>query len=101
MPTITVSQIQTAILIGELDISLDAIKTIIKSREEMLQNKLKRSLSVGNKVKFNSSTKPIYMRGMVATITKINRERIVVNMDNPVGRFRNNVTVPISLVEAV
>jgi hypothetical protein len=101
MSTITFATINTAIITGDLDESLDFIKHAIKTREEMLQGQLKRSLSIGDKVKFNDQTTPIYMRGMVATIIKINRERVVVNMDNPTGRFRNNVTVPFSLLEKV
>ena len=99
MSTTTFATINTAIITGDLDESLDLIKNAIKTREEMLQGQLKRSLNVGDKVKFNDQTKPIYMRGMVATIVKFNRETVVVNMDNPTGRFRNNVIVPLSLLE--
>ena len=101
MSTTTFATINTSIIAGDLDESLDLIKQAVKIREEMLQVQLKRSLAIGDKVKFNDQTKPVYMRGMVATIIKINRERVVVNMDNPTGRFRNNVVVPLSLLEKV
>jgi hypothetical protein len=98
---ITFGAINTAIITGEFDNELDLIAQSIKTRRDMLSAKLKSSLSIGDKVKFNDQTNPAYMRGMVATVVNIKRERVVVRMDKPTGRFTGSITTPVSLLEKV
>jgi hypothetical protein len=98
MTNITFAQIKTAILTGELDADLDNIKTAMATRREMLQVAFKGGLSVGDKVTFAENCRPVYMRGLKATIIKINRERVVVDLDRPAGRFHKNITCPVSIL---
>jgi hypothetical protein len=99
MEKLTFGAINTAIICGELDNELDLIARGIQTRREMLNAQLKNSLNVGDKVRFKDNTKPTYMRGMVATIISIKRERVVVKMEKPVGRFSGSLTTPVSLIE--
>lgn len=101
MDKLTFGAINTAIITGEFDNELDLITRSVQTRKEMLQAAFKNTLNVGDKVKFNDQTKPTYMRGMVATIIKVNRERVVVKMEKPTGRFAGNITTPVSLLEKV
>ena len=101
MNNTTFATVNTAIITGELDNELDLISRSIQTRREMLNLQLKNSLNVGDKVRFKDTTKPIYMRGMVATVISIKRERVVVKMDKPVGRFSGSITTPVSLIEKV
>jgi preprotein translocase subunit YajC len=101
MEKITFKQINTGIINGEFDAELGQISQSIKIRKEMLDVQLKNSLNVGDKVRFNKSTKPVYMRGMLATVTQIRRERVSVKLDNPTGRFQSEIVTPVSLLEKV
>ena len=101
MATLTLGAVKTAIICGELDADLDNIKTAIATRKGMLDLALRGSLSVGDKVKFNDAVKPTYLRGMVATVVKLNRERIVIDLGARTGRFSGRITTPVSLVEKV
>lgn len=101
MDDLTFGVINTAILTGKLDSELDLITRSIKTRKEMLDTVLKNSLKVGDKVKFNDTTKPTYMRGMVATVTEIRRERVSVKLEKPTGRFQSEIVTPVSLLVKV
>lgn len=101
MDKLTFATVNTAIITGEFDNELDLIAQSIKTRKGMLQLAFKSTLKVGDKVKFNDQTKPTYMRGMLATIVKVNRERVMVKMDKPTGRFTGTITTPVSLLEKV
>ncbi len=99
--SITLGAVKTAIILGELDADLENIKTAIATRKGMLEGELRRSLNTGDKVKFTDAVKPTYLRGMVATVVKLNRERIVIDLGKGVGRFSGRITTPVSLVEKV
>jgi hypothetical protein len=101
MATLTLGAVKTAIICGELDADLENIKTAIATRKGMLDLVMKNSLSVGDKVKFNNAVKPTYLRGMIATVVKLNRERIVIELPAAAGRFKGRITTPVSLVEKV
>ena len=101
MDKLTFGDINTAIITGEFDNELDRISQSIKTRKEMLDAVLKNSLKVGDKVRFNKSTKPVYMRGMLATVTQIRRERVSEKRDNPTGRFQSEIVTPVSVLEKV
>lgn len=98
MDKLTFGQVNTAIITGVFDTELDLINRSIKTRKDMLSAMLKNSLNIGDKVKFNDTTKPTYMRGMVATVTQIRRERVSVKLDKPTGRFQGEIVTPVSLL---
>ena len=94
---ITLGQVKTAIICGEFDIDLDDIRQIIQIRREVLAGALKRSLNVRDRVTFSEECSPAYLRGRQATVVKINRDRIVVDLDSPAGRFHRGIVCPVSI----
>lgn len=97
----TVNDIKTAIINGQLDAALDLLKQTIKTREGMKALQLKNELSIGDTVYFTSKVRPTYLVGAPATVKDINRVRIVVDLVKPAGLFNKNVTVPVELVTNV
>lgn len=97
----TVNDIKTAIINGQLDAALDLLKQTIKTREGMKALQLKSELGIGDTVYFTSKVRPAYLAGVPAKVKDINRVRIVVDLLNPVGRFNKNITVPVELVTNV
>ena len=59
-------------------------------------------LRVGDRVQFNSHARPHYIQGELATITALNRKRVTINLDRPVGRFgQNNIRCPITIIDKI
>jgi uncharacterized protein YkvS len=98
MTNITIKEVRTAILSGALDADIPAIKAALEGRKEMLATAMRSSLSVGDTVTFTDTCRPTYMRGLKATVIKINRERVVVDLLKPAGRFHKNITCPVSIL---
>jgi hypothetical protein len=58
--------------------------------------------AIGDRVQFNSQARPNYIQGLKATITKVNRARVVIKLDAPVGRFGvTPINCPTSIIECV
>lgn len=68
--------------------------------------------NIGDKVKFNEQTGTRYMVGHTATIISKNRTKVVVRLDNPMGRFAKfnsttgkmesaSVTCPVGILDLV
>lgn len=85
---------------GEFDEYLDGMEQTIREYRKSKAPKIW-EFKVGDTVKFNDNTNPKYLRGQSATVKKINRTKIVVDLDCRQGRFFHNVTVPLTLVEKV
>jgi hypothetical protein len=45
--------------------------------------------------------KPKYLAGLVAKVSNIRREKIVVDLSSPTGRFFKSIIVPLSLITKV
>lgn len=95
---ITLGEVKTAIILGELDNDLESIKVAIQTREGMKAGELKRSLNIGDTVYFKANIRPHYMAGAPAIVKAIRRTRVLVDLVKPAGRFNKNVTVPVDLV---
>ena len=74
------------------------IRAAFEGRKEVTKATMRASLNVGDAVWFNEKTRPAYMAGHKAIVRKINRERVVVDLDKPAGRFHRGVTVPLTLL---
>lgn len=83
---------------GKLDPYLVSLRTIIGERLDTLAQRLKFKLTLGQSVWFNNTCRPAYMRGAEAKVRKINRERIVVDLVAPAGRFHKGITCPLSII---
>jgi len=97
------SNIIVEIVKGTFDESLDDLNYYIRERQNVLNvGKLLR-IKVGDTVMFNDNTNPQYLRGLLATVTKVNRKTVVVDLiDGPVGRYgRSGIRTPLALVDLV
>lgn len=84
------------------DEHLDMIRNALKGAERSAEIDKLYSFRVGQKVKFNHTARPQYMIGQLATITKVNRSRVVIRLDSPAGRFSaGDIRCPVSLLDPV
>ena len=92
-----------AIADGDADTFLDAISRAVKSRRAELNGNKLYTLNPGDIVKFNSLTRPKYLRGIEAEVVRVNRKRVVVRTeDSRARRFAHyEFTTPVTLVEKV
>ena len=44
---------------------------------------------------------PKYLNGSTAIIKKINRTKVVIDLDTPQGRFSRNITTPLGMLEKI
>lgn len=84
---------------GEYDEYLDGmIDTIQRYKREKAPKIYE--FQVGDRVKMINAN-PKYLNGAMATVKKINRTKIVIDLDEKQGRFFRNITTPLSMVEKV
>lgn len=84
---------------GKYDNMLDMFEQAIKFRRNALKPQVW-EFQVGDRVKIVNCN-PKYLNGSMATVRKINRTKIVVDLDEQQGRFHRNITTPLSMVEKV
>ena len=85
---------------GEYDEYLDGmIDTIQRYKREKAPKIWE--FKVGEAIKFNMATNPKYLRGAQGTIRKINRTKVVIDLDHPHGRFHKNISTPLTMIEKV
>ena len=91
-----------AIQIGEFDEDLDRISAAANARGKALAPTA-RDFKVGDKVRFKNTTRPQYMRGMLATVSGIRQTKITVTIDHSNGRFRagSPIICPTSIIEKI
>jgi hypothetical protein len=87
------------VLSGQMDEYLDNIFEVIKIRKDQLKPSIW-EFQVGDKVKIVNAN-PKYLNGAMATVKKVNRTKIVIDLDTPQGRFSRNINTPLSMVEKV
>lgn len=82
---------------GDFDDSIGAIITAAKARRDMLSHVQAATLKHGDRV-ILSGLSPKYMNGTCAIVQAVNRTRVVVVPERPVGRFTGQCTVPLTCV---
>ncbi len=101
------------IKLGTYDNDLGKISEALAERTKAVRKS--RTISdynIGDKVKFNEQTGTRYMVGHTATIISKNRTKVVVRLDNPMGRFAKvnpatgkiesaSVTCPVGILDLV
>lgn len=109
----SIETLLTDISSGAYDSSLGKINEVVALRLKAVRKE--RTISdynIGDRVKFNESTGTRYMVGQTATIISKNRTKVVVRLDNPMGRFArtnpatgkvesSNVTCPVAILDLV
>jgi hypothetical protein len=91
--------IVTPILSGECDEFLKSIIDTAQLRQTQLKPKIY-EFNVGQRVKF-VNVNPKYLVGAQGTIKRINRTKVVVDLDHQTGRFFRNISTPLSMIEKV
>jgi hypothetical protein len=84
---------------GKFDESLDMILAAVRSRKDALKPQIW-EFQVGDPIRM-VNTNPKYLNGARGIVKKINRTKIVVDLDIAHGRFHRNITTPLSMVEKV
>ena len=91
-----VSKICELIVQGKYDqTQMDGIVEAVVFRRKQLVP----FIHVGDLVKFNERTKPTYLIGATGKVIKVNSKRVEIQLDNPIGRFRNRIMSPKGLLE--
>ena len=90
----------TPLFMGEFDEYLDGMIHTINEYKKSKAPKIW-EFQIGERVRFNDGTRPKYLQGVEGTVKKINRTKIVVDLDERKERFFKNITVPLTLVEKV
>jgi hypothetical protein len=90
-PADLVQAVVEAIARGELDEELGVLGAVINERLRLLATarsmRTLASLRVGDRVQINHSAKPNYLHGRAATVTGWAGQNVIVQLDQPVGRF--------------
>ena len=76
---------------GELDSELGVLSAVITQRARLLATAQAvatlASLRVGDRVRINHSAKPNYLHGQAGTVSGWAGQNVIVQLDQPVGRF--------------
>lgn len=88
------------VLTGQLDEFLDGMIQTIQLRQKDKAPKAS-DFNVGDVVRYVGGVRPKYLAGVKGTIHQINRTKVVVKLDKPVGRFHGLITTPTNLIEKV
>lgn len=96
---------------GLLDSDLGQISEAVKIRKSALSNQssqlLKLQLAEGSRIRFKQSTGTAYLRGVEATVVKINPKRLLVQVDAPANPWTKGkmlgktIYTPLSLIELI
>ena len=90
-PVDLVQAVVEAIARGELDDELVVLGAVINERVRLLTTAQSMttlaSLRVGDRVRINHSAKPNYLHGRAGTVSGWAGQNIIVQLDQPVGRF--------------
>ena len=90
-PVDLVQAVVEAIARGELDQELGVLVAVINERVRLLATarsmRTLASLRVGDRVRINHSAKPNYLHGQAGTVSGWAGQNVVVQLDQPVGRF--------------
>ena len=90
---------------GENDLNkLNRIEAAVRERKQAIARQAAMSIKIGDKVTFADNIRPVYLRGLSAVVSGINRESVVVDCpDDPrFGKFsgHKHVRLPVGLIAA-
>jgi len=78
---------------GGLDEHLPTIQAAIGERHRQRQraqaNKAAAQIAIGDRVRLNHDIRPLYLHGATGTVIGWAGQRVVVQLDEPTGRFTN------------
>jgi len=86
-----VAALLEGIAAGELDADLPVLAAAINQRLRLLaaaQSAITMvSLRLGDRVRINHSARPLYLHGAAGTVAGWHGQRVVVQLDQPIGRY--------------
>lgn len=89
---------------GEFDDKIDVIADAVRVRKSLTKQsqamELRSQLQVGDKVRVTHG-RPRYMVGATGVVTKIMVQYVMIDLDEPCGRFYRNIRCPLSMLEKV
>lgn len=85
---------------GQCDEFLNAIILCAQDRQKALSTKIYQCYA-GQRVRFSSNVNPKYLAGVEGTVSKVNRTKVVVDLDKKTGRFHRNIATPLAMVEII
>lgn len=88
------------VLSGQMDAFLDGMMQTIQLRKKEMAPKIW-EYQVGDVVRFTNNTNPKYLRGAQGKVKKINRSKVVIDLDERHGRFYTNITTPLTMIERI
>ena len=88
-----------SIIKGEHDEYLDNLIQVCQNRKRDMAPKIW-EYKVGDRVRF-VNVRPKYLNGATGTVKKINRTKVVVDLDERRERFFHNITTPLTMIEKV
>lgn len=83
---------------GEFDADLVQISAAVNARAKAIAPQAEDFIE-GQTVRISNKANPKYLRGAMATVRQINRTRVVLDLQEPRGRFHKGVITPPSLIE--
>lgn len=85
---------------GLHDDDLDDLVLAIQARKKTIGVQNFANIPIGAKVRFVSTIRPTYLRGVEAMVVGKKVSKLIVRPTTPVGRFRGDIRVAGTLVEA-
>jgi len=82
------------------DLLEDILSAVIQRRKVMGHIQFG-AMKPGDRVQFVNNVKPTYLAGLQATVVGKKVTKLIVRLDQPVGRFRGELKVPPQIVEKV
>jgi hypothetical protein len=99
---VTTNEIIHSILDGDNDGEFDEIIQAIKVRRKSMDAGKVLGLRVGDRVRFNSRTRPQYLVGVEGEVVKKNQTSVTVKPDEALGRFSGDpIRCPVGLVDKI
>lgn len=84
---------------GEYDEYLDNMIEIVKQRRAAKSPQIW-EFQVGDAIRM-VNTNPKYLNGATGKVRKVNRTKVVIDLDEQHGRFFRNISTPLSMIEKV
>ena len=84
---------------GEYDEYLDNMIDLVRKRRAEQGPKIW-EFQVGDAIRM-VNTNPKYLNGATGTVRKVNRTKVVIDLDEQHGRFFRNISTPLTMIEKV
>lgn len=88
-----------SIMRGEHDAMLDTLIQVCQNRKKDMAPKIW-EFRVGDRIRM-VNTNPKYLNGAEGTVKKVNRVKVVIDLDERHNRFYKNITTPLTMIEKV